>query len=106
MSVLSSILTILLVIDCLALIGIILLQKGRGEGLASALGGLGGDTAFGTRAATLAQKATAVMFVLFLLLSVLLGVVVRRAQLRETGASLPTTSEPAPPPAPGPPMTD
>ena len=78
MGVLTSILTVLLVMDCICLIGLILLQKGRGGGLASAFGGLGGEAAFGTRAASLAQKATAVLFVIFILVSIGLGWLMQR----------------------------
>jgi len=62
-----------LVVVCLALIGLILIQRGKGGGLAGMFGGGGVEQAFGTRAITLAQRATAVLAVLFLALSVVLG---------------------------------
>jgi len=71
--VLITLLTVVLVINCLGLVGLILIQRGKGGGLAAAFGGGGMEQAFGTRAATLAQKATAVMAVIFLALSVALG---------------------------------
>ena len=73
MTVLVTILTILLVLDCLVLIGIILLQRGRGGGLASAFGGMGAESAFGTRAATMAQKITLVCAIIFVALAILIG---------------------------------
>ncbi len=78
MGVVTTILRVLLVIDCVSMIGLILLQKGRGGGLAGAFGGMGGETAFGTRAATLAQKVTAVLFGVFVLLTVGLGWLAQR----------------------------
>ncbi len=50
----------------------ILLQSGRGGGLAS-LGGLGGEALFGAHAATPIAKATYVMGALFLFLSMLIA---------------------------------
>src|SRR4051812_31970071 len=42
----------------LILIGIILLQRGRGGGLAGAFGGMGGQSAFGTKAGDVFTKIT------------------------------------------------
>ena len=70
MGVTITILTVLLAIDCFLLIGIILLQRGKGQGLAGAFGVGGMEEALGTHAASTAQKITAVLGVLFLLLSV------------------------------------
>ena len=42
-------LLVLFIIVCLLLILLILIQKGRGGGLASAFGGAGGNTAFGSK---------------------------------------------------------
>jgi len=46
----------------------ILIQSGRGGGLAASLGGLGGDALLGARSATPIAKATYVMLALFLFL--------------------------------------
>jgi protein translocase SecG subunit len=61
-----------LVLATLLMIGAILLQSGKGGGLA-ALGGMGGETLLGTRAATPVAKATMVLGVLFILGSMLLA---------------------------------
>ena len=63
--------SVLLVIVCLALIGLILIQQGTGGGLI-ALGGGGVEQAFGAHAATLAQKATAVLGIMFLVLVIVM----------------------------------
>ncbi len=92
MGVLTIILTILLVVSCAAMIGLVLIQRGRGSGLV-AFGGSGMEQAFGTHAATLAQKATAVLAILFLVLSVALGLTYNRGD-RETGITeLPGSGE-------------
>jgi preprotein translocase subunit SecG len=88
-------LTVLLALICLSLIGLILIQRGKGGGLAGIFGGGGMEQAFGTRAATLAQKATAVLAVLFLLLTIGLSLA---QQKRDTVAGPPAPpSEPVAP---------
>jgi preprotein translocase subunit SecG len=48
---------------------IILLQRGRGGGLAGAFGGAGGQSAFGTRAGDVFTKITAVMAIIWVFLA-------------------------------------
>jgi len=77
LDILIKVLTVLLALDCLLLLALILVQRGRGGGLAGAFGGLGGggESAFGTRAVSTAKKATAVLAALFILLSATLYMV-------------------------------
>jgi preprotein translocase subunit SecG len=52
----------------------VLLQSGRGGGLAGALGGIGGaESALGVRAASQIEKATGVLAAIFLVLALALG---------------------------------
>ena len=81
--------SVLLIIVCLALIGLILIQQGKGGGLI-ALGGGGVEQAFGAHAATLAQKATAVLGIAFLVLVI----VMTKLHQRHVGAT-PVSSPPA-----------
>jgi len=98
LSVLITLATVVLVVNCFLMLGVILLQRGRGGGLASAFGGLGAEAAFGTRAATLAQKITVVCAVVFLLLSMLLGYLKSRHDILPGGvASPPAEGAPAEP---------
>jgi preprotein translocase subunit SecG len=53
----------------LLLMVIILLQRGRGGGLAGAFGGAGGQSAFGTRAGDVFTKITAGMAILWVFLA-------------------------------------
>ena len=66
---------VLFVINCLFLILVVLLQAGKGDGLAIlGAGGGGGDTILGNRgAATFLSKLTVVSAVLFMVLSVVLA---------------------------------
>lgn len=100
MGILPGILTALLVLVCAALIGLILIQRGKGGGLAGVFGGGGVEQAFGTQAATMAQKATAVLAVLFLAITVILGLKLGRgSSTLESPGSMPLTPAPVSTPA-------
>src|SRR5687767_3448521 len=64
---------VLFIIICLFLILLILIQKGRGGGLASAFGGAGGNTAFGSKTGDVLTWATSIVFGIFLVLAVSLN---------------------------------
>jgi preprotein translocase subunit SecG len=53
----------------LLLIFIILLQRGRGGGLAGALGGMGGQSAFGTKAGDVFTRITVVLAIIWVILA-------------------------------------
>jgi len=60
---------------CLFLIGVVLLQQGKGQDLASAFGGGGSQTAFGPRgSANVLSKATTVLAALFMVSSLFLSI--------------------------------
>jgi len=59
------------------LIGIILLQRGRGGGLVGALSGLGGQSAFGTKAGDTFTRITIVLAAVWVLLAGVHGQVLR-----------------------------
>ena len=54
----SSILNALVLIMGVLLIGLVLIQRGKGGGLAGAFGGVGGSSAFGSRAGDLFTRIT------------------------------------------------
>ncbi|MHC5540530.1 preprotein translocase subunit SecG [Singulisphaera rosea] len=58
MGILSGILSSLLVLTSLFLICLVLIQRGKGGGLAGAFGGVGGSSAFGTKAGDVFTKVT------------------------------------------------
>lgn len=71
------------------LIMLILVQKGRGGGLAGALGGMGGQSAFGTKAGDVFTRVTVVTAVIWILLCALTirginGVQVKAAEDEDT----------------------
>jgi preprotein translocase subunit SecG len=64
---------VLYVMVCVSLIGVILLQQGKGGDIANAFGGGGSQAVFGARAgATLLTRATSVLAALFVVLSLIL----------------------------------
>lgn len=70
------------------LIFIVLLQRGRGGGLAGALGGAGGASAFGTKAGDVFTRITIVLAVIWVLLAAVNVVLLRnmRSNLFDGGA--------------------
>ena len=68
---------VLFLLTAVVLILLILVQKGRGGGLAGAFGGPGGHSAFGTKTADIFVKATAVIAGIFFLLSIVTAWIMR-----------------------------
>jgi len=88
--------------SCLLLIGIILLQKGRGGGLSSAFGGAGGASPFGTKTGDVFTWITVVLAGIFLLCALALNM---RGMVKpkgaETGINASVTQQPVAPQAKG-----
>jgi preprotein translocase subunit SecG len=82
------------VIACLFLIGVVLLQQGKGQDLASAFGGGGTQTAFGPRgSANVLSRATTILAGLFMVSSLALSLVKPRQ-----GSILDSVATPSPSP--------
>lgn len=78
---------------------LILIQKGRGGGLASAFGGAGGNTAFGSKTGDVLTWATSVVFGLFLVLAITLNLIANNINAKRTAipgaaAATPASSTP------------
>lgn len=67
---LVGLLATLLVLTSVFLILLVLVQRGRGGGLAGALGGMGGQSAFGTKAGDLFTRITIVVAAIWILLCI------------------------------------
>ena len=80
MAILTALLQVLLVLSSLFLIFLILIQRGKGGGLAGAFGGVGGSSAFGTQAGDVFTKITMYTAIVWFVLNILL--VVRQNQNR------------------------
>ena len=70
---------ILMIMISMLLILVVLLQRGRGGGLAGAFGGLGGQSAFGTKAGDVFTKITIGLVTVWVLLAGISGVLARRS---------------------------
>jgi preprotein translocase subunit SecG len=107
-------LTIIHVIVCAFLIIVVLLQSGQSGDIAAAFGGMGSQTAFGTRtAATVLSKATTYAAITFMVTSITLSVFAARrshhsGSVLEGTRSTPVKTAPVQPKSPSPepqPMT-
>lgn len=86
MSFLIVTLSLLMLAISLLMILLVLIQRGRGGGLAGAFGGMGGQSAFGTRAGDTFTRITIVLAVIWVLLAGGLGMMMRRdAEAAKTG---------------------
>ena len=77
MSFLIGTLSFLMLAVSLFMILLVLIQRGRGGGLAGAFGGMGGQSAFGTRAGDTFTRITIVLAVIWVLLAGGLGMMMR-----------------------------
>jgi preprotein translocase subunit SecG len=81
MTILYYVALVLHIAAALFLIGVVLLQQGKGQDLASAFGGGGTQTAFGPRgSATVLSRATTILAALFMLTSLTLSLVPRQSR--------------------------
>ena len=73
MAILIGILNSLLVLLSLFLICLVLIQRGKGGGLAGAFGGVGGSSAFGTKAGDVFTRVTIVVAAVWFSLTLVLN---------------------------------
>ncbi|MBN2447572.1 MAG: preprotein translocase subunit SecG, partial [Phycisphaerae bacterium] len=91
-----NILAVLFAFVAVLLILIILLQRGKGVGLAGAFGGSGGSSAFGAKTGDFLTWVTVVMAIVFLAFAVVLNYVFQPPKLSDGADASP--AEQAPPP--------
>lgn len=76
MSIVYYLILALHILACFFLIGVVLLQQGKGQDLASAFGGGGSQTAFGPRgSANILSRATTILAGVFMLTSLGLSII-------------------------------
>lgn len=99
MAVIRTLLIILEAACSLALIGLILLQKSKSDGLGAAFGGGGNDSLFGARAGNVLTKATVGIGIAFLVNTLILGMLFAGSAEESLmdGAAAPATSPMAAP---------
>jgi preprotein translocase subunit SecG len=74
-NILIGILDSLLILSSLFLICLVLIQRGKGGGLAGAFGGMGGSSAFGTKAGDVFTKVTMSVAAFWIVLCMLMVVI-------------------------------
>ena len=90
-------------IVCLTLILVVLLQQGKGGGIANAFGGGASQAAFGARSgATVLSRATTVCAVLFVIGALYLGIAGQRGPSSVLGGRAPAAPQSNTPAAPAP----
>lgn len=102
MAILTGILNSLLVLLSLFLICLVLIQRGKGGGLAGAFGGVGGSSAFGTKAGDVFTRVTIVVAAVWFALTLILNVVSNRRTTSAWGDEPSRTVTKQLPTAPGP----
>lgn len=83
MGFLKGLFIVLFIVSCILLMGIILLQKGRGGGLSSAFGGAMSSSPFGTKTGDVFTWITVVLAAVFLGAAVVLNVVYQERKLAD-----------------------
>lgn len=86
---LMSVIAVFFVIVCIALILIVLIQKGRGGGLSGAFGGLGAGGLFGTKTGDFLTWVTIAITALFLSLAIIMGLFYKPTVTEPETAPLP-----------------
>jgi preprotein translocase subunit SecG len=102
-AILIGILNSLLVLLSLFLICLVLIQRGKGGGLAGAFGGVGGSSAFGTKAGDVFTRVTIIVAAIWFSLTLVLNVLSNQRSTSAWGdepsrtvtKQLPTTPSPA-----------
>lgn len=89
----TPLLVTLLCILSVLLIIVVLLQRGRGGGLAGAFGGMGGQSAFGTRAGDVFTRITVVMAAIWIILAGVSGMAMRGTKDNTDGLNLKSKAE-------------
>lgn len=71
MAILTAIISTLIVLTSLFMICLVLIQRGKGGGLAGAFGGVGGSSAFGTKSGDVFTKVTMVVASIWIVLAMI-----------------------------------
>ena len=106
MTIINILLLVVEALTCILLVGVILLQKAKSEGLGLAFGSGMGETLFGSRAGNVLTRITITLAIVFLVTTTLLAVTHTTAKERSIidsrTADLPMSSAPAAAPASAP----
>lgn len=107
MEILRFILIVVEVLCCLLLIGVILLQQSKSQGMGLAFGGGMGESLFGSRAGNVLTKITVILALVFLANTTILGIMYtsggeERSLVESAPAPAPVQAAPSGPVTPAP----
>ena len=94
MSMITVLLMVVEVVVCLMLIGLVLIQRSKGDGLNAAIGGGVGEAMFGAQIGNVVTRATVILGIVFLLNTIVLSLVLSKAAATRVGSV--TDDVPAP----------
>jgi preprotein translocase subunit SecG len=100
MSVLISILVAFHVLVCLLMVGVVLMQRPKNEGLGAAFGGGMTENIFGAQTTHVLQKFTVWLGIVFFALTLLLAILYAKSGTGETSIQKELLSQPVPQAAP------
>jgi preprotein translocase subunit SecG len=102
MSVLITILVAFHVLVCLLMVGVVLMQRPKNEGLGAAFGGGMTENIFGAQTTHVLQKFTVWLGIVFFVLTLLLAILYARSGTGETSIQKELLSQPVPQASPAP----
>jgi preprotein translocase subunit SecG len=94
MHILSILLMTVEVVVCLMLIGLVLIQRNKGEGISSAIGGGMGEAIFGAQVGNVVTRTTVVLGIVFLLNTICLTLLLTRSQGHSSGSVMDGVAKP------------
>ena len=90
----TGLMQVIVFIVGIVLIGLVLIQRGRGGGLVGALGGQGGSSPFGSRAGDMFTRVTLGLAIAWIILNMVMGCAVQPAR-EKPGQPAATQAPPA-----------
>ena len=86
MSMIPVLLMVVEVVVCLMLIGLVLIQRSKGDGLSAAIGGGVGEAMFGAQIGNVVTRATVILGIVFLLNTIVLSLVLSKSAATRVGS--------------------
>jgi preprotein translocase subunit SecG len=93
MGFLKIVLILVEVLSSLLIVGLVLIQRSKSEGMGLAFGSGAGESLFGARAGNVLSRATTVLAIVFLVTTLLLGIIFSK---KDVGTMDAVESDPAP----------
>jgi preprotein translocase subunit SecG len=100
MHVLVVLLTIIEVVVCLMIIGLVLIQRSKGEGISAAISGGMGESLFGAQVGNIVTRTTVVLGIIFLINTIGLTLMLTKTRGQSSGSVMDDVARQAAPAAP------